>query len=445
MVASYLAVMRHGESRRPWGTGAPAGTENSVLSAEQLTPIIQYSDTVAKSGGARIETGHPVSRILFEGRRAVGVEIEGRRHAHDHVVVNADATWALKNLIPEELRGRQTDERLDAMRYSCSTFMLYLGIDGTVDLPHHTIYISSDYRGNLRDIEEGRQLSDAMKRHPRVFNSVFVSMIKAGETSGYLKQILDRIVEMQEKRQALIAQLRSTLTYPALLCIVGALVVIFVLVGVLPKFTAFFAGKEHILPPITRFLMALSDSLRGYWWAYIFCCLGLAVGIKLWKESDSGQALVDRLSVSTPVVSGLYNKIYTCQFLRTLGHLMASQVPLLEALQASKGTVRNRYFIRFVDQIMAHVQQGGRFAEPFAANPYILDSVKQMVSTGEEAGNLPKVMLRLAEFYDEEVDRELKSLASMIEPLALVVLGGVVGCIVASVILPVFRLAHAVY
>ena len=296
-----------------------------------------------------------------------------------------------------------------------------------------------------RDIEEGRQLSDAMKRHPRVFNSVFISMIKAGETSGYLKQILDRIVEMQEKRQALIAQLRSTLTYPALLCLVGGLVVIFVLVGVLPKFTSFFAGKEHILPPITRFLMALSDSLRGYWWVYIVSCLGLSVGIKLWKDSESGQTLVDRLSVSAPVVSRLYNKIYTCQFLRTLGHLMASQVPLLEALQASKGTVRNRYFIRFVDQIMEHVRQGGRFAEPFAANPYILDSVKQMVSTGEEAGNLPKVMLRLAQFYDEEVDRELKSLASMIEPLALVVLGGVVGCIVASVILPVFRLAHAVH
>ena len=296
-----------------------------------------------------------------------------------------------------------------------------------------------------KDIEEGRQLSDAMKRHPRVFNSVFISMIKAGETSGFLKQILDRIVEMQEKRQALIAQLRSTLTYPALLCLVGTLVVIFVLVGVLPKFTAFFAGKEHILPPITRFLMALSDSLRGYWWAYVVCCLGLTVGIKLWKDSESGQALVDRLSVSAPIVSRLYNKTYTCQFLRTLGHLMASQVPLLEALQASKGTIRNRYFIRFVDQIMDHVQQGGRFAEPFADNPYILDSVKQMVSTGEEAGNLPKVMLRLAQFYDEEMDRELKSLASMIEPIALIVLGGVVGCIVASVILPVFRLAHAVY
>ena len=296
-----------------------------------------------------------------------------------------------------------------------------------------------------RDIEEGRQLSDAMKRHPRVFNSVFTSMIKAGETSGFLKQILDRIVEMQEKRQALIAQLRSTLTYPALLCFVGALVVIFILVGVLPKFTTFFAGKEHILPPTTRFLMAMSDSLRGYWWAYIVCSLGLAVGIKLWKESESGQALVDRFAVSAPVVSRFYNKIYTCQFLRTLGHLMASQVPLLEALQASRGTITNRYFIRFIDQIMDHVQQGGRFAESFATNPYILDSVKQMVSTGEEVGNLAKVMLRLAQFYDEEVDQELKSLASMIEPIALVVLGGVIGCIVASVILPVFRLAHAVY
>ena len=296
-----------------------------------------------------------------------------------------------------------------------------------------------------RDIEEGLQLSDAMRRHPQIFNSVFVSMIKAGETGGFLQKILDRLAEMQEKRQALIAQLRSTLTYPAILCLVGLLVVVFVLVGVLPKFITFFAGKESILPITTRFLMVMSHSLRAYWWVYLISTVGLILALKIWKESEPGQALIDRFCVSAPMVARLYNKIYTCQLLRTLGHLMSSQVPLLEALEVTRATIRNRYFNRFITQIVDHVEKGGRFAQPFTTYPYILDSVKQMVATGEEVGNLPTVMLRLAGFYDTEVDRELKNIASLIEPIALMLLGGVVGVIVASVILPLFRLAHAVH
>ena len=296
-----------------------------------------------------------------------------------------------------------------------------------------------------RDIEEGQQLSDALRRHPRVFNHVYTSMIKAGETGGFLKEILERLAEMQEKRLALIAQLRSTLTYPAILCLVGFLVVVFVLVGVLPKFSTFFAGKEKILPVSTRLLMALSASLRGYWWAYIAITIGLVIGVKLWKESVSGQTVIDRVCVSGPILARLYNKIYTCQLLRTLGHLMQSQVPLLEALEVTRSTIKNRYFRRFIDKITDHVEKGGRFAQPFTTYPYVLDSVKQMVATGEEVGNLPRVMLRLAEYYDIEVDRELKNIASLIEPIALILLGGVVGLIVGSVILPLFRLAHAIH
>lgn len=296
-----------------------------------------------------------------------------------------------------------------------------------------------------RDIEEGQQLSDAMRRHPRVFNYVFISMIKAGETGGFLKEILERLAEMQEKRLALIAQLRSTLTYPAILCLVGLLVVVFVLVGVLPKFTTFFAGKEEILPATTRFLMALSASLQGYWWVYLIITAGVIIGIKLWKDSEPGQTMIDRICVGAPILARLYNKIYTCQLLRTLGHLMDSQVPLLEALEVTRSTIKNRYFKGFINRITDHVEKGGRFAQPFANYPYILDSVKQMVATGEEVGNLPPVMLRLAAYYDTEVDRELKNIASLIEPLALILLGGVVGLIVGSVILPLFRIAHAIH
>lgn len=300
-------------------------------------------------------------------------------------------------------------------------------------------------RAMLRDIEEGRQLSDAMKRHPQIFNNIFISMVNAGETGGFLKKILDSIVVIQEKRQALITQLRATLTYPGVLCLVAIGVVVFVLVGILPKFSVLFEGKESILPLTTKFLMALSSSMKGYWWVYVISSMAFLVGIKFWMKSEPGRAFIDRVSMSAPMVAGLSNKIYTCQLLRSLGYLMDSHINLLEALRVTRTTFSNRYFQTFIDQIITGVQQGERFSQPFARSPFILESVKQMVATGEEVGNIPKVLLRLSEFYDAEVDRSLKIIASMIEPLALVVLGAVVGIIVSSVILPVFKIASVIH
>ena len=295
----------------------------------------------------------------------------------------------------------------------------------------------------LKDIEAGRQLSDSMNRHPRVFNKVFVSMIRAGETVGLLKEMLDRMVEMEEKRQALKTQVKSALTYPVILCVVATLVIIFVLVGVLPKFTTFFEGKESILPFMTRFLMALSRTLIAYWWAYIISPIAVATGLFLFFKSEAGASLIDKLILTGPFVRKVSHKIFNSQLLRTLGNLMDSQVPLMEALEVTRGTIGNRFFRDFIDKIMDHVRDGGKFSRPFATYAYTLESVKQMVATGEESGNLSKVMLRLADFYDDEVDRDLKGLSSMIEPLALIIMGGVVGLIVSSVILPLFRLSHA--
>ena len=296
----------------------------------------------------------------------------------------------------------------------------------------------------LQEVEDGRQLSDAMRKHPRVFSKVFSSMVKAGETVGLLKEILDRLVEMEEKRQALKAQIKAAMTYPVVLCSMSMLVIVFILVGVLPKFMTFFAGKESILPVTTRVLMVLSRTLQAYWYAYATGAFGIVLGGYVFIKSKPGAAVIDWLTVSTPVVGRMSNKIYTCQLLRTLGSLMESHVPLLEALQVTRGTFTNRYFSDFIEKIMIHVRDGGRFSRPFADYPYTLESVKQMVATGEESGNLSRVMLRLAKFYDEEVDRELKGLASLIEPIALIVMGAVIGLIVSSVILPMFKLAHVV-
>ena len=297
----------------------------------------------------------------------------------------------------------------------------------------------------IKEIEEGRQLSDALDHHPDLFKPLYVSMIRAGETGGYLKEILDRIVEIEEKRLTLITQVKSALTYPLFLCLLSVGVVGFIMVAVLPKFTVLFEGKAHILPWTTRFLIAASHSLSEYGWVYLISGVGLVGVLAIYTRSDHGQAAVDRILVSGPFVARIANKIYTCELLRTLGSLMASRVPLLEALEVTRTTTANTHFRKFIDRIVAHVQQGGKFSQPLTDFPYIPPSVKQMVATGEETGNLPKVLLRLAKYFDGEVERNLKSIAAKIEPLALLVIGGIVGVIVTSVVLPIFKLTHALH
>jgi type II secretory pathway component PulF len=270
-------------------------------------------------------------------------------------------------------------------------------------------------------------------------------MVKAGETGGFLQRILERLVRMQEKRQALLRQLRSALTYPVVLTLLGVAVVTFIMMGVLPKFTAIFAGKEDILPWSTRFFIAASDSLRQRWPFYLLGIFGLSGGTLLWSKTRTGGAVIDRFLISGPVVSELANRIYTSEMLRTLGYLLESGVPLIEALQVTGPTVRNRYYRQFIDTIIDAVSQGGRLARPFGRNKYIPATVKQMVVVGEEAGQLPTVMRRLARHYDMEVETALKKFVAVIEPVALIFLGGMVGLIVSSIVLPLFRLSHALH
>ncbi len=295
-----------------------------------------------------------------------------------------------------------------------------------------------------KDIEEGNQLSDAMKRHPKIFNKMYTSMVNAGESGGFLQDVLSKVVEMQEKRQRLISQIRSALTYPAFLCILGFVVIVFIMVSVLPKFTGLFEGKESVLPLTTLFLMKGSSFLRIYWWLCIISLFGLIIGLKIFIGSKHGRALIEYFLVSSPLISKLTNKIYTNQLLGILGNLIESKVSLIDALQVTRGAMHNRYFRDFIDKILKHMENGGRFSDQFVTFPYMIDSAKQMVVTGDETGNISKVMLRLNNHYDLEIEQDLKKLTTLIEPVALVVMGAVIGLIVSSIILPMFKLSQVI-
>jgi type II secretory pathway component PulF len=205
-----------------------------------------------------------------------------------------------------------------------------------------------------------------------------------------------------------------------------------------------FAGKEAILPFSTRMLMAASRSLSTYGWLYGLGAVAAVIGVRGFLRSPPGRSLRDRLAVTLPVIGPLTNKILTGQLLRTLGHLLESHVPLTDALTVTRMTMQNRFYCRLIDQVEEIVRGGGRLSQAFLSFTYMPGTVRQMIATGEEAGNVYPVMLRLARHYDGEIEQELKRVASLIEPIALIFLGSVVGVIVASVILPLFKLAHAI-
>ncbi len=294
------------------------------------------------------------------------------------------------------------------------------------------------------DMQAGQSFSAALARHPAVFDGVFVSMVRAGETGGYFQNALDRIVEMREKREALLAQVRTALAYPIILTVVATFVIIFILTGVLPKFMPLFAGKEEILPASTRFLMGMSLAIGKYWWAMLPGLAAAVFAIGMLLRTGPGRLFKDKMSVSLPVVGPLTNKILTSQLLRTLGHLLESHVTLLDALKVTRMTLQNQFYVRLIDRVERVVQGGGRLSQAFLGFSHIPPSVRQMLATGEESGNMYKVMLRLAQHYDQEIEQSLKRAAALIEPIALIVLGGIVGVIVASVILPLFKMAHAI-
>jgi len=304
-------------------------------------------------------------------------------------------------------------------------------------------YFKGILEAMVKDIEEGHQLSAAMTRHPSVFKSVYVNMIRSGETGGFLPKVIDSIIEMIEKQQAIQSRLRSAMAYPLVLCGLAFVVTLFVLIGILPKFMVFFEGKYDILPPTTRVMMGLSFFLRSYWWACILGAIGLGAGIRVYLPSKAFARHKDWLAINIKVFSKLSNNIFTGFFLRTLGTMLENGVPLSEGISIAGNTIENSYYKTYVENIRAIIEEGGHFSTGFALNKQIHESVKQMISVGEDVGKLPAVMLKLSHLYESETEENLNQLTSLIEPVALIFMGVVVFIIVSSIILPMFRLAGA--
>ena len=295
------------------------------------------------------------------------------------------------------------------------------------------------------DILEGKALSVALARQPAMFPEVYVNLVAAGERGGFLPQVLQQLIDMDEKAERLRSTLQSALAYPAFLVFFSVATIVFVLVGVFPKFTELFEQIRNELPLSTLVLMALSDLLRLHWpWVLGVTAALLAAGVRWWQQPHA-RSLLDRWKLELPFVRDLFAQVYLSQTLRVLGLSLASGVPLVDALRACQDVVRNVTFSRFVANLRRQVNEGQGLAVGFRESPFVPPMVQQMVATGEETGNLAKVMTRVADHYDRELARRIALFARLAEPVMLLVMGALVGLIVASLILPIFKLSRAIH
>lgn len=295
------------------------------------------------------------------------------------------------------------------------------------------------------DILEGKPLSAALARQPDMFPSVYVNLVAAGERGGFLPQVLQQLIDMDEKAERLRSTLASALSYPAFLVFFSVATIVFVLVGVFPKFADMFGQIRSQLPWTTLLLMAMSDVLRLHWpWLLGFLAAALAAGVRWWQQPHA-RSVIDRWKLQLPLVNQLFAQVYLSQTLRVLGLSLANGVPLVDALRACQDVVRNVVFSRFIATLRQQVTEGQGLAQGFRESPFIPPLVQQMVTTGEETGNLAKVMGRIADHYDRELARRIALFARLAEPVMLLVMGTLVGLIVASLILPIFKLSRAIH
>ena len=295
------------------------------------------------------------------------------------------------------------------------------------------------------NILEGNALSRALSKHPEMFSLTYVNLVAAAEEGGFLPQVLAQLIEMDEKSERLRSMLVSALSYPAFLIFFSGTTIVFVLVSVFPRFADMFERIRSELPLSTLVLMALSDLLVKHWAWVLVGGAALLTALVTWLRQPRTRAQIDALKLKLPGVRHLFIQIYLTQTLRVMSLSLANGVPLVDALHACQDLVRNTVFCRFIDALRVQVTEGRGIAAGFKEAPFMPAMVQQMVTTGEETGNLAKVMSRIADFYERELNKHITLITRLAEPVMLLVMGSVVGVIVASLILPIFKLSRAVH
>jgi type IV pilus assembly protein PilC len=294
------------------------------------------------------------------------------------------------------------------------------------------------------EVEKGTSLSAAMARHPKVFNRLYVSMVRAGEIGGFLDQVLVKVAETFEKEVALRGKIRSAMTYPVVVFIMVIGIVAAMLIFIVPTFESLYESLGGTLPLPTRMLMNASNLLRRFFFLVVLGGIGLAFLFRRWKASKKGRYQWDKFKLKVKVFGPLFHKTALSRFSRTLATLIRSGVPILQALEIVGETVNNQVISRAVRDVQDSVREGESLATPLSKHAAFPAMVVQMMAVGEETGALDTMLGKVADFYDQEVEAAVASLTSMIEPILIAVMGAAVGGMVIALYMPLFNIINLV-
>ncbi len=291
-----------------------------------------------------------------------------------------------------------------------------------------------------KDVEAGQTLSDAIGKHDNIFSSLFINMVKAGETGGVLDDVLLRVAEHHESEVSLKAKIKSAMTYPIVMFVMSMIILFAMLTFVVPVFVGMFESLGGDLPLPTKVLVVTSDFIRGFWYLLIAGVMGLRYAVRAYKKTPHGRLAFDKLRLRLPVFGDLTSKLAIARFTRTFGTLVSSGVPILQALEIVSATSGNEVVAKAIKATRVSIKEGETIAKPLAQSPIFPPMVVQMISVGEETGALDTMLEKIAEFYEEEVATMVEGLTALIEPLMIAVMGVVIGGVIISLYLPMFKL-----
>lgn len=290
-------------------------------------------------------------------------------------------------------------------------------------------------------VQGGSTLWEALAEHPKIFNELYVSLVRAGEASGQLGGVLERLADSLEAQQEQQSKLRSAMAYPILLCVAGFSAVLFILVFLVPRFAKIFKSLNRPLPTPTLVLMNLQAFVSQWGWLVALCVVGIVIAVRQWDKTEQGGLFLDRIRMRIWLLGSLIHKEAVSRFCRTMATLVEGGVPILTSFEVAERAVGNRVLRQAIDQVRSAVREGEPLAEPLRRSGVFPKLVTNMIAVGEETGNLQEMLNRIADAYDAEVSNRTRQLVSLVEPMVILLMGAVIGTIVISMLVPVLELS----
>ena len=295
-------------------------------------------------------------------------------------------------------------------------------------------------RAVRNEVQGGSSVADALRQHPKVFNDLYCSMVRAGEVSGSLDSVMERLSDFLESEQEMRNKIITAMTYPAFMVVVCIMVIAILFTFVVPKFQAMFEDSGAVLPLSTQVLMGFSGFLRDWWWAIVFGVVGLFLLFRQYINTDTGRVQWDEFKLKIPLIGDLITKREIAKFARTLGPLLGNGVNILRALDITEEVVSNKILAKDVGDMCADIKEGARLSSRMAQSSHFPPIAVNMVAVGEETGELEQTLSRVAQSYENETERVVKTLTTLLEPMMIVVMAVIVGFIVFAMLLPIFEL-----